>query len=168
MLTLYILRHAEAAANQKDDKARKLTARGRAQADAVGHALKEGAMPPPVLAIHSHAMRVRETLTRVRQSLPALTAREVPDIYNAAAEELYNIIRLQGGEATPLMLVGHNPGVSVLAGMLCGAGEPEIFQRMLAGFSPATLATIECPVERWSELMPDVNTVTGFEYPPSG
>jgi phosphohistidine phosphatase len=165
MLTLYILRHAEAVSEQKDDKGRKLTPRGRAQAQAVGQALAGGGRPKPVLVLRSPAQRVKETVAGVQKSIPAMAAREVDGIYNASPDELYNIIRLHGGEASPLMLAGHNPGVSALARLLAGEGEPDALQRMLAGFTPAALAAIECPIERWSDLMPDVNRVAGFDYP---
>jgi phosphohistidine phosphatase len=165
MLTLYILRHAEAAAEHKDDLARKLTARGKAQANAVGLALKDGAGPKPALVLHSPAVRVRETVAGLRKLMPTTAAREVQDVYNGSADELYNVIRLHGGKSTPLMLVGHNPGIAALAGMLCSTGEPDVFQRMLSGFMPATLAMIECPIEQWSDLMPDVNRIVAFDYP---
>jgi len=119
MTELVLMRHAKAGPAD-DDLHRSLTAEGHRQADRAAEALVQaGFHVGRVLC--SPALRTRETLTPIRSALHVPEADIVLDqaIYNASAGRLRDLI----GEhlpASPLLLVGHNPGLEQLAAWLTG------------------------------------------------
>jgi len=120
--TLVLLRHAKAANPQRvADSDRPLTARGHADAAAAGAwLLSRGLRPARVLC--SPSRRTRETWHSVRVALgDAASATEVvmePALYDSGAASALDLIRATDPDVDVLVVVGHNPTVSMISTML--------------------------------------------------
>ncbi len=120
--TLVLLRHAKAAnPDGVADHDRPLTARGHADASAAGAWLvARGLRPARVLC--SPARRTRETWHSVRVALgdggaaPDVTLD--PRLYSSGAPAMLDLIRSTGPTVPVLMVVGHNPTVSMVSVLL--------------------------------------------------
>lgn len=121
--TLILVRHAEAAIEASTDHGRELTASGHNQASAVGQTLASlvGACD---VAIVSSAVRARQTFMEVSKYLTARSVAIEPELYSANSEmEFSNIIKAHSNdEAKVIVVVGHNPIISVCASVYSGSG----------------------------------------------
>ncbi|MGW1056458.1 SixA phosphatase family protein [Micromonospora rubida] len=127
--TLVLLRHAKAEPPGDDSDAdRRLTARGDADAAAAGAWLARHGLLPDVVFC-STARRTRETWHGVALGMtgspdetgPAGSSPAVryePAVYAAGPAELLALVRSAPPEATTVLLVAHNPGVSLLSAFL--------------------------------------------------
>jgi phosphohistidine phosphatase len=161
---LYLLRHAEAAPSEKNDRARPLTQAGKLEAETVAQWLVSRGIVP-ALVLHSPARRVVETLAALKSVMPKLKTREIAELYDAPAGAIYELIKAADDKADSLMIVGHNPGIQTLCGMLAGEAEPSVLEASRRGFSPATLAAFHCPIVSWKDVMPRGNRLTDFFSP---
>ncbi len=141
--SLYILRHAEAApSGAGGDFMRPLTAQGRAQAAALAAEMAGAAALDRVWV--SSARRTTETAAIVTRDWGrAARMRSERLFYEASVNTWLKCLR--GGDLAAnerVLLVGHNPAVSMLASVLVGKMLP---------LSPCTLLELRfaCP---WSEL----------------
>jgi phosphohistidine phosphatase len=118
---LVILRHAKSAwPDGVPDRRRPLTDRGRADAAAAGRWLREHVGRPGVV-VCSPAERVRQTWELVAAGLddpPPATVDD--DLYGAPPDVLLAAVHALPDEVGTALLVGHNPGVQELVGLLCG------------------------------------------------
>jgi phosphohistidine phosphatase len=119
--TLVLLRHAKAdqPSGVSDDQ-RPLTARGHADAGAAGAWLARGGLRPD-LVICSPAKRTRQTWHGVAVALSGDAAPQVryeQDVYDGGAEELLALVRGVGDDVRTVLLIGHNPSVSMLSSLL--------------------------------------------------
>ena len=145
--SLYVLRHAKAeeASPGIGDRGRALKRRGRKAAGLVGRTLTRLAEEPE-LVLSSDATRARETAELAHSQGGWSAPIEIcPAIYEAGVEGLLHQLRAVDARIRRLLLVGHQPGLSLLIGELTGK-EPE--------FPTAALARIDFVLERWSELAP--------------
>ncbi|KWV34495.1 SixA phosphatase family protein [Micromonospora rifamycinica] len=127
--TLVLLRHAKAEqSGAGPDVERRLTARGHADAAAAGVWLARRVLPPDVV-ICSAARRTRQTWHDVALGLagcppedaPAGTApvvRYAAAAYEAHPDDLLDLVRTVEPEARTVLLVAHNPGISLLSALL--------------------------------------------------
>jgi phosphohistidine phosphatase len=119
--TLVLLRHAKAdRPNGVADIDRPLTDRGHADSAAAGAWLaKHGHAPDVVLC--SPAKRTRQTWHSVAVALAQSAAPHVRyerEIYDGGSDELLKVIQTADPLARTVMLVGHNPSVSLLSELL--------------------------------------------------
>jgi phosphohistidine phosphatase len=119
--TLVLLRHAKAEPpDDGTDADRPLTARGHADAAAAGAWLaRHGVRPDVVLC--STARRTRQTWLGVATLLtgPAgPVVRYEPSAYEASPAGLLGLVRSVPPEAVTVLLVAHNPGISLLSALL--------------------------------------------------
>lgn len=133
MPTLQLLRHAEAA-HAGTDRDRPLSGRGREQADRVGAWLRDHA-GPPALVLCSAAARARETLAALGDLTAGAEVVVEEELYGAASDAL--LVRLwQIPDGTsPVLVVGHNPGLHDLTVHLTGGG-------LRGGLQPAGLVVL--------------------------
>lgn len=147
-LCLYVLRHAKAesaAPAGGGDHARPLRRRGQRSARAVGRFLSRLGEAPE-LVLSSTAARARETADIACEAgawTAPIEARQ--SIYEATAETLLREIGACELPLQRLLLVGHQPGLSLLIAELTGS-EPD--------FPTAALARIDFELERWNEIRP--------------
>jgi phosphohistidine phosphatase len=147
-LSLYVLRHAKAetaAPGGGADHERSLRPRGRRAARMVGLFLT-GLEEAPELVLSSTAARARETAEIAAEEggwgAPIRLSRA---IYEAKPETLLGEIAACADGPRRIVLVGHEPGLSLLIAALVGS-EP--------AFPTAALARIDFELGSWSELRP--------------
>ena len=164
MKTLTLLRHAK---SDWDDPVardfdRPLNGRGRRAARTVAAEISRlGLAFDRVLA--SPARRVQETLEEVEAVVGALGTVEDERLYLASAETLRDIVRETDEGAERLLLVGHNPGLEMLALALtrCSGLRSEVELK----YPTATLAEIELPVESWRDVAEGTGRLARFIRP---
>ncbi|WBB73587.1 histidine phosphatase family protein [Micromonospora sp. WMMD1128] len=127
--TLVLLRHAKAEqSRQGPDAERPLTARGHADAAAAGAWLARHELLPDVV-LCSPARRTRQTWHGVALGMtgsppeggPAGSTpvvRYEPTAYDAHPAELLELVRSVDPEAGTVLLIAHNPGISLLSALL--------------------------------------------------
>lgn len=163
---LILMRHASAAAGTGRDFDRPLTRRGLSEAHAVGERLRAlHAVPDRVVS--SSARRCRETCEALTSGLgtsaPTASAVEYSDLlYNASTQDLLDAIR-SIDDARTLLVVAHNPGISLLA-LELGRRDPAQDATLRAGFVPATIAIFEVDPP-WSAIGESGATLAALERP---
>ncbi|WP_433389050.1 SixA phosphatase family protein [Micromonospora sp. KLBMP9576] len=127
--TLVLLRHARAELpGETPDVRRPLSARGRADAAAAGGWLARHDLLPDVV-VCSAARRTRETWHDVAMGMtgspteggsagPAPVVRYEADAYEADPEDLLTLLRSVDPAARTVLLIAHNPGISLLSALL--------------------------------------------------
>ncbi|MCK0209155.1 histidine phosphatase family protein [Starkeya koreensis] len=162
MLRLLLLRHAKSDWPEGvPDPDRPLAARGRRGAKAIGAYMVEEALLP-ARAIVSPARRTIETWEIATKDWPTHVQPAYEHaIYEAPAENLLKLIREQEA-LSPLLLVGHNPGMEELAALLL---RREQRAKVLPKYPTGALAVIDMPIESWAELRPGCGTLERFVTP---
>lgn len=161
--TLYLLRHA---AYQGDghtvaDHDRPLVAEGRREARRLARLFRR-VEPRPVLVVCSTALRARQTVDLLASALGDVEIIFDAGLYEADAADLLRRIQRAPAEAAAVMVVGHNPGLHVLALELTeSAGDDD---PRLGGFPPGALACITAPTG-WSDLRPGVAALEWLVVP---
>ncbi len=145
MKTLLLLRHAKASHDENDvpDLERRLTRRGKEDAQLVGRRLRKENLLPDLI-ISSHAVRARKTAKRVAKKSHydgPIELRE--DLYLAGPAAHFETIQSIDDRLSRVMIVGHNPGLSEFLDQLTGKVEP---------LETAALAIVELPIDRWRAL----------------
>ncbi len=153
MRRLFLVRHAKAELSVgREDYARKLTERGRADARRVAKALAARHFLPDVL-IHSGAARAKQTAEIFAAEWESkVELEEDARLYDASTTTLLDRARTLADAHKRVGLVGHNPGLGELATALAGSGaEPE--RRSLAAKYPTgAVAVLDFSVEQWDEV----------------
>ncbi|GLK82541.1 SixA phosphatase family protein [Ancylobacter defluvii] len=164
MLRLMLFRHAKSDwPAGVADRERPLAPRGRRAAPVMGtYMVRSGLTPSQVLV--SPARRTLETWAAACDSWaspPPTTYEEA--IYEAAPEMLLDVVRRRGTDS-PLMLVGHNPGLESLTSRLVAAADRA---RLPVKFPTGGLAVIDLPAKGWAEVGPGTGTLERFVTPRS-
>ena len=138
MLTLYILRHAEAEPEAQTDAERALTSKGRDQAKAIGRFCCEHEIYPAVI-LTSPLVRAQQTAKLVCKELGDKTKLETADFLSAGMNPERAFAHLNKlSDPGPLMLVGHEPDFSEFIAASIGGGSESIRLRK-AGLAKLTL-----------------------------
>ena len=164
---LLILRHAKSDwdAGASTDFDRPLAKRGKRDAPRVGEWLyREGLVPDLVMS--SPAQRAKQTALRVCESMDFKKKTIVweDEIYGATLGELLGVLSRCPGDASTVLLVGHNPGLEELLSYLVGEGVERPADGKL--LPTAALARLEMPKD-WSELEPSCAELVGITRPRS-
>jgi phosphohistidine phosphatase len=147
MRHLILMRHAKSDWGDAElsDHDRPLNDRGRRDAPRMAEWLK-GQWGLPDLILASTAVRVEQTLAEMCSawsSQPPWHALE--SLYLATPESIARTIRSDGLDAQRLLVVGHNPGLQLLACQLAGVS---------LEFPTAAIAVFEMSAEEWRRLLP--------------
>ncbi len=127
---------------------------------------REGLVPD--LALISNARRTQETWDLIRQELGGVEAcRDCSAIYEASAEKILDVVKQTERVATTVLVVGHNPGLQDLAGILAGSGDEDAMQDMASKFPTAALAVIEFETADWRSLSGGCGHLERFVKPRS-
>jgi phosphohistidine phosphatase len=150
------LRHAKAEhTDGVRDEDRELTKRGRRAAERTGELLSDR-LPDRILS--SSSLRTRETVERFSKGGHYRGPVEYLDtLYLAEPAAYLAAVRLHGGDAERLLLVGHNPGLETLVTRLTG-------ERV----SLPTAALVECTLDitAWSDVTEQTSAeLTGISFP---
>ena len=129
-MQLFLLRHAEAESEAASDEMRTLTAKGSGQAESIGKfCLRHDVIPDLILS--SPLIRAKETAHVVARELDLAQQVQTAEFLRAGftAEQAFAGLReVLGGlmkreklpEKMKIMLVGHEPDFSDLAGVIIG------------------------------------------------
>ena len=164
MKTLTLLSHAKSTWDDPvaRDFDRPLNPKGRRAARVVGSEMRAlGLGFDCVLA--SPARRVVETLGEVEQGYGALEPRYDERLYLADTSTLLDIVHQTPDQFERLLLVGHNPGLEELTLALTRDGG--LRGQAAIKYPTATLAEIELPIARWSDLREGGGTLARFVRP---
>jgi phosphohistidine phosphatase len=169
-LRLLLLRHAKSDwGTDADDHDRPLSSRGRnAAPEVAGFMRRAGYIPELVLC--STAQRTRETLDLL---LPAWkqkpSIRYERALYLAEWPQLLAALKKAPGHVSPLLLVGHNPGIEQLTVALAAepqTGEERTRQQSIAQkFPTGALAVLEFEIPAWRALKPGTGRIVEFVRP---
>ena len=167
--TLILARHAKAEyVEGKADHDRELTPRGRRDARALGQWLNDPSRAVVFdLVLCSTSQRTRQTLEAVLAA--GVSVKEVrfdARVYDASAACLLDVLREVPDSAYAVLVVGHAPGIPVLATALAhdDAGSSDVVDRMSDAFPTAALAVLGFE-GRWSELAPETAYLRDFVIP---
>ena len=161
--SVYVLRHAKSSwETGLPDHDRPLAPRGRRAAKAIAsHLRQEGIEPSLVLC--STARRARETLERIEPALGAADVRIERELYGASAGALLERLRAVPDEVDSVMLIGHNPGLQLLALELAASGAE--LRELEAKYPTGALLTLAFGGPRWAVLEPGAAELVGFVRP---
>lgn len=141
-----MLRHAKS--SWKDpglaDEDRPLNKRGKKDAPVMGQVLRRERLTPDWIAT-STARRARKTAeAAARHSQYSGEIHYEEALYLASPTAILDVLaRRAPASAERILIVGHNPGLEDLVGLLTARREP---------FPTGALAQIELPIASWNEL----------------
>ena len=159
-LTLILVRHAKSDHPAgTDDHDRPLNERGRSDAPRMGAWLAERDHVPE-RTLCSTAKRAVETFEGLRQGGLETPANYDRRLYHAAPDAMIDLLR--GREERALMIVGHNPGMGILASHLA-ADAPE-HQRFTA-YPTCAVTVLRFDAEQWADIRPGTGEVADFAVP---
>jgi phosphohistidine phosphatase len=158
MKKLYIIRHAKSDWDDTslDDYDRPLNKRGEKNAPFMGKILFNKKVNPDLI-ISSPALRAITTAQLIAKEVnysKAITPNQY--IYEAYVTALQEIVTYINDAYDTVFLIGHNPGVSALAYMLCGLKE-----------SLPTCAVVEIQFDcnSWMDANKENSKLISFDYP---
>lgn len=143
-----------------DDHERPLAPRGRREAALAGDWLRT--TQPPISAVRcSTAARTRETLAAT-----AITAPVEFDagIYEAAADQLIELVRLTDPDLSTLLMIGHSPGMPWTAWDLAADHDTEDALRLSRKFPTSALAVLHFD-RPWDRIEPGTGDLATFHIP---
>jgi phosphohistidine phosphatase len=148
MRTLFLVRHAKSGhdAYVPIDIHRHLSPRGYSDAALAGAFLKSKGLTPDKI-ISSPAVRTWSTALIIAQCIDYPVAELEADatIYEAPLGSLLKAVNRVDKQFGSLMLVGHNPGMTLLTNYLCG--------NVITSFPTAAIACISIPeAAAWNEV----------------
>lgn len=160
MKQLYLIRHAKSSwlDSELTDFERPLNQRGRSNAPMMGEILQKKGFKPDVI-ISSPANRALTTARmmaeQLRYPLHEIQVKEL--IYEAHMQALLDFIRTLNNKFEKVMLVGHNPGFTLLAEYLTGTE--------VKNLPTASIFAIEFPIKLWKEVDEKKGKRILYEYP---
>lgn len=159
---LVVMRHAKAEPSVTTDAERALTRRGVRDAGAAGAWLAASGVQADH-ALVSAALRTRQTWETVAGAAGwGVEASYDEGLHTAGPETTLDLVRAVPPDVSTLVVVGHNPTVSLLAQLLdSGEGDPGAADQMLMGFPTAAVALLAVRGP-WADLGAGMAGVTGF------
>ena len=162
MHRLHLLRHAKADRDEAaEDRRRKLTRRGREAARRVGENLPSslGALD---LVLCSTALRTRETAKLVLAHLtPPPRVRFEDGLYLAGRAALIERLSQLEDSIGSVMVIGHNPGLHMLALALAASDSPA-YSALASGKFPTTARASFVIDGRWAALAGSRHPLTAY------
>jgi len=154
--SLLLLRHAKTEAGSGVDVTRALTTAGRDQAYRVAEHVT---VRLPELVLCSSAVRAQQTWQRLAAGLDDLGAvtadlevAVLDSLYEASPRTVLEAVRERAGEARTVLVIGHEPIMSMTAAALAGPGSDDAGTHVVAaGLPTASLAVLQTD-SPWSEL----------------
>lgn len=150
--TLVLVRHSKAAHDAPTDLERPLTSKGRALADKLARTMRSR-LGHLDLLLTSPAARARQTARPVQERLEPADVRVEPGIYHEGPTGVLELIVSAPPSASTIMVVGHEPTISILAGWLHDADD-DLAAQAFFGIPTATALVLQVPGP-WAELGPE-------------
>ncbi|VAW06742.1 Phosphohistidine phosphatase SixA [hydrothermal vent metagenome] len=148
MKRLFLLRHAKAAFGTTD-KTRPLAYQGQQDASWLGQHLKQlDSLPDHILC--SSANRARETLENLKMGAETVFSTKFSDdLYLASADQMIGQVRQLAQNIKAPMIIGHNPGLSVLFHNLA---EKLPRNSHVLAYPPCCLTLLEFDIDNWPRI----------------
>ena len=163
MKQLLIMRHAKAnhPTIGQPDFERTLNDRGIKDAEEMGNRIKQHNFAPDVI-MASPAKRTYKTAKNVAKQINYdndLIVYE-SEIYEAHSDELIHLIRNTDDAISKILLVGHNPGVTGLVGLLT--------ESLIDNMPTAGVALVSFNLESWKQISVRSGKLEWFDFPKNG
>lgn len=163
--TLVLLRHGKSAYPPGvDDHQRPLAPRGRREAALAGSWIA-GNLPPIDHIICSTAERTRQTLQATTLVSPTVLVDFADAIYEAYPEELLELVAAANPTDRTLLLVGHGPGMPMLAEELAGPGSNLAALGELEAKFPTSAIAVLAVDGDWADIGPNTSRLMDFVIP---
>ena len=160
MKTIYLLRHAKSdwANADLNDYDRPLNKRGKNDAPEMGKKLKELYVIPELI-ISSPAKRTRQTIKKICEKINYPFNNIIFDesVYLSSLKNLITLVNAIDDNYKTVLLVGHNPGITMLNNYLT---EDYIDNIPTCGF-----VEINMEIDHWNEIIQGVGIKKYFIYP---
>ncbi len=160
MKTLILMRHAKAvqADGLQTDFERSLNERGKEDATEMGKRLLDKKLIPD-LVICSAAKRTTKTAKIVAEQLSynEHNIQKEFELYNCTVDEALNVIRRVNDECKTVVLVGHNPAITSLAGYLTN--------ELIEGLPTAGQACIQFKGISWKQVARNMGELGWVDLP---
>ena len=167
MLRLMLLRHAKSDfVPGLPDHERPLTERGHREGELMGRYLvRQGLQPDAVIV--STATRTRQTWRLVAAALDKQPSHIIHEsaIYEAAVDDIAHAIKTIKPGPQTVLLIGHNPGMTLTAQYFCGSGDAAGLARLREGYPPCALTVIDFPVDQWQAVSQGKGALERFVTP---
>ncbi len=167
MLTLSLLRHAKSNWGHPDleDIDRPLDARGEKAAPRMGAFLLASGLVPDLI-LCSPALRTRQTLALAFTALPAPPEIIIDEtLYEASTAALMATLRAVPAGKHHVMVIGHNPGLQLLALSLAGSGSTEAAHAIADKFPTCAVAVLTFNARSWRNIRPRSGHLVHFVTP---
>jgi len=158
MKTLYLIRHAKSSWKDiaLDDFDRPLSIRGKNDVQLMAHKLNELDIFPDLI-ISSPAKRATTTATTIANTIGYKKKIEYENkIYESNMITLKNLIKGIDDEYNTVFIIGHNPGLNMLAEELCG---------FLKNIATTGVIAINFDCSSWSEISSQNSYLIEYLYP---
>lgn len=166
MVTLSLFRHAKSAWDNAalDDFERPLAPRGEQAAPRMGQYMAEHGLEPE-LVLCSTAVRARQTLELAAAEWASTPEVRYEDgLYHASPADIMSLVNKLPQSCMHAIVIGHNPGIHLLAVKLCEDGDPEALRNLGAKFPTAALARIAFDGS-WSDIQLGAGRLVGLIMP---
>jgi len=154
MLTLTLVRHAKSSWDEigVSDSERPLNQRGKNQTGLMGDYLEKQKVKPDLI-LCSTARRARQTLIRLMRNWSTEAEISHDDrLYMASANDFPVLLEEYGKGRKHLMLVGHNPGLHMLAYSLAQKGGKEELKALAEKFPTLAISSLKLAGGKWKNL----------------
>lgn len=160
MKTLTLIRHAKSSWKhpQLADFERPLNKRGKRDAPQMGRRLAAQHIRPQVIT-SSPAVRALTTAEVIASAVGYPPQEIIHDerIFHAYSDQLLDVIRDFDASLQHLMLVGHNPGLTVLVEQLAHAG--------ISNIPTCGIVILGFSIDRWQDMNAAAGELLLFDYP---
>ena len=162
---LLLIRHAKAESQGEVDLERRLAARGRADAAAIGRWLAEHDLIPDRVVV-SPATRARQTWQLTAESVGVTVEPTVDErVYHNTVEDLLEVIAQAPADIRTLAIVGHNPSIEDMAAAIDdGTGDSGARREMTQKYPTSGIAVFAVGPD-WAELDSRTATLIRFAAP---
>jgi phosphohistidine phosphatase len=161
---LTIIRHAKSSWDAKiEDHDRPLDSVGKKTAPKLGAALAKNKKFKPDLILSSTANRAITTAQMIARKIKYDPKKivETKDLYLASSDKLITAMNtLVDEDVNHLVIVGHNPGIEMLAHALLKPRKGSIDQMPMC-----SMARFELSADKWSKVGENSATLLEFLYP---
>ncbi len=161
-LRLILIRHGKSSWDDPfgDDHARVLNDRGRASATAIGAWMAQEAYSPDIV-LCSDAARAVETAKLVLAALiPPPSLQLSGRIYHASPDTILDMLKRQ--TADTVAVIGHNPGIGMLANMLVKKAPKH---HRFSDYPTCASTVIDFEGDNWSAIKPRSGVCAAFVVP---
>lgn len=159
MKTLFLVRHAKSSWDDPAlaDADRPLSARGRRAARRMGRRLAKAHEHQDLLVSSpaARALRTARILAR-RLGYPRRTIVVNPHIYACSAPQLLHTVQLLDDRYQTVMLVGHNPEITVFAHGFCA---------QITHMPTCAIARLRFDIDSWGDIGTATPVDAAFDYP---